>query len=81
MFAQRVREIVHIACRQIEAFGAGWRNYVRGISRKKKPAEPHRLSDKTAKRGDAFLDGWPGNQLIHRALIEAAPEFIPKPVV
>ena len=72
---------MHVAGREIESLGAGWRHDVRGVAGQEHPPEPHRLGDETAQRCDALFNRGPGNQPIHRLLIQPPLQFIPEPLI
>ena len=68
---QRLRQVMHVAGREVEALGAGRRHDVGGVAGQEQAAEAHRLGDEAAQRRDALLDRGPGDQRCARLVVEA----------
>src|SRR4051812_18283022 len=76
-----LRKIKNIARGEVEALGAGRRDDVPGIAGEEEPSEAKRLGDEAAKRRNALLDRRPGDELAHRALVEAPQQLLPEALV
>ena len=75
---QTLRQIAHVADREVQSLGAGGRNDVSRIAGQEQTAEPQRLGDETTQRRDDFSIEGPVTRLPAVFRVQTADEVRPR---
>ncbi len=78
VFDERGGQHLHVRRGKVQSFRAGRWHDVSGIAGEEQSPVSQWLDHEAAQRRDALLDGWPGDQALHRVRIQPPSQLFPE---